>query len=120
MLKPSMEVIEQRTGSYLPYFSSLFNSLTADISFDSIQGADAIERFSGDGPAGSRGNPSDASADARLYDPVSKRTRPLEEFLCRPGGQGEHTSTGARSWSGRARAIALEPAYRRRVSCSQT
>jgi hypothetical protein len=40
-----MEVIEQRPGSCLPYFSSLFNSLTADLSFDSVQRADAIESF---------------------------------------------------------------------------
>src|SRR6266702_932372 len=48
LLKPSMEVIEQRSGSCLPYFSSLFNGLTADLPLDSVQRADAIERFGGD------------------------------------------------------------------------
>ena len=49
LLKPSMEVIELGSGSGLPHFSALFNSLTAYVSFDSAQRADAIERFGGDG-----------------------------------------------------------------------
>lgn len=49
LLKPSMEVLEQRPGWCLPYFSALFNSLATDLSFDSIQGVDTIERFGGNG-----------------------------------------------------------------------